>query len=92
MEDQENIVESDVPYHEVKRLSLETCEENQGAVRCDRMCTVCINAESNQVFIPCGHICCCEDCANHIMRESGNVKKCPICKGEISSMYKVYMP
>ncbi|XP_071579188.1 uncharacterized protein, partial [Temnothorax nylanderi] len=90
-EDQENTVESDVPYLEVKRLSLEMCEENQGAVRSDRMCTACMDAESNQVFIPCGHICCCEKCANHIMRENGIVKKCPICKIEISSVHKEKM-
>lgn len=51
--------------------SLETCEENQ-KVRSERMCIACIDVESNQVFIPCGHICCCENCANHIMQESNN--------------------
>lgn len=89
-EDQGNNIENDVPYHEVKRLSREMCEESQGAVRPDRTCTVCISAESNQIFIPCYHISCCEDCANYIMEES-DVKKCPICKEEISSVHKVYM-
>lgn len=57
------------------------------------MCIACIDVESNQVFISCGHICCCENCANHIMQESyNNIKKCPICKGEILSVHKVYIP
>ncbi|XP_024876540.1 E3 ubiquitin-protein ligase cblA-like [Temnothorax curvispinosus] len=91
-EDQESTLESDcVPYHKVERHSLETCEENRETKRSDRTCTACIDAEANQVFIPCGHICCCEECANHIMRENDYVKKCPICKEEISTVYKVYM-
>ncbi|XP_039313309.1 E3 ubiquitin-protein ligase cblA-like [Solenopsis invicta] len=88
-EGQETIAESDVPYHKVDRLSLEMGKENEG-VRSDHRCTICLDAVSNQVFIPCGHICCCEDCANYIMGESNNVKKCSICKAEISSIYKVY--
>ncbi|XP_036145385.1 E3 ubiquitin-protein ligase cblA-like [Monomorium pharaonis] len=89
-EKQENTTENDVPYYEVNRHFLETCEENQGTVRPERTCIACINTKSNQVFIPCGHICCCEDCANYIMQESDDVKKCPICKKQISAIYKVY--
>lgn len=91
-EDQNN-AQCNIPYHEFKRFSLEkTCKNSGEKVRSDRTCTICINAESTHLFIPCGHFCICEDCASQIMQDSDNVKMCPICKAQISSVHKVYIP
>ena len=40
------------------------------------------------VFIPCGHVCSCEECGEKIIEDS---KICPICKSVISSKHKVYI-
>lgn len=46
-------------------------------------CIICMSAKKNAIFIPCGHMSCCLDCAK-------NCKKiCPICrkKGKVNQVY-----
>eukprot|EP00803_Ostreobium_quekettii_P008672 evm.model.scf_2234.1 EVM.evm.TU.scf_2234.1 scf_2234:16348-23232(+) len=45
-------------------------------------CAVCMEREAQFVFIPCGHLCCCEMC-------SLNLNKCPICRSR-SHAHRVY--
>ncbi len=40
--------------------------------------------EKDVVFSPCGHYCCCNQCASTIKRSS--VSKCPICRGNIGQI------
>uniref|UniRef100_H2Z945 RING-type domain-containing protein n=1 Tax=Ciona savignyi TaxID=51511 RepID=H2Z945_CIOSA len=50
----------------------------------ERKCKICLDRVSNIVFVPCGHLCCCSECAD-------GMKKCPICRDKIREMYKTFM-
>ena len=52
-----------------------------------RLCKVCMEDEICFVFIPCGHICTCENCA-----VNGDLKNCPICREKITKRMKTFMP
>ena len=51
-----------------------------------RLCKVCMEDETCFVFIPCGHICTCENCA-----VNGDLKYCPICREKIAKRMKTFM-
>ena len=40
------------------------------------------------VFDPCGHVCCCKDCAEQLMT---TLKKCPMCREVVTKHLRVYM-
>uniref|UniRef100_H2Z959 RING-type domain-containing protein n=1 Tax=Ciona savignyi TaxID=51511 RepID=H2Z959_CIOSA len=50
----------------------------------ERKCKICLDRVSNIVFVPCGHLCCCSECAD-------GMKKCLICFAKIHKMYKTLM-
>jgi len=50
------------------------------------ICVVCWENVRNSIFLPCGHICACWDCAVSV-HKSG---QCPICRVDIQSKWKVY--
>ena len=56
-------------------------ERNKG------ICKICYEEESSFIYIPCGHLCICQNCKDKILNRS---IKCPMCNksGEI---YKVYI-
>ncbi|XP_014292369.1 E3 ubiquitin-protein ligase LRSAM1 isoform X2 [Halyomorpha halys] len=41
-------------------------------------CVVCMAAQCRVVFVPCGHLCCCQPC-------SQQMRQCPLCRREIES-------
>jgi len=49
-------------------------------------CTVCMDSNRCIVFKPCGHVCCCEECADSILRTSS--PKCPLCRQDLKSRSK----
>lgn len=51
-------------------------EEREG------MCVACREREAQIVFIPCGHLCCCEMCGR-------NLDRCPMCRSR-SQKHRVY--
>lgn len=46
-------------------------------------CVICMDAKCEIVFIPCGHMCCCQNCGDQ------NVKSCPMCRGTVEKAIKV---
>lgn len=44
---------------------------------CEMECVVCMNAKSNVIFFPCGHVCCCEACCT-------TFNECPLCRESIA--------
>ncbi|XP_061177182.1 baculoviral IAP repeat-containing protein 3-like [Saccostrea echinata] len=48
------------------------------------LCKVCMDANVNIVFMPCGHIVTCFTC-------SKSVKKCPLCRQKIKGTVKAYL-
>ena len=49
-------------------------------------CIICMDAEKDVVFAPCGHYCCCDRCA--IIIKSGQQSKCPLCRGNIEQIVR----
>lgn len=53
----------------------------------DPECVVCNDKSPTHVIVPCFHMCLCQDCVSPI-EKTGN---CPICRGEIKSINKVFI-
>lgn len=47
-------------------------------------CKICYNKEIGVVFLPCGHICSCVDCAT-------GLEKCAMCRSEIIAVNRVFL-
>ncbi|KAK4877286.1 hypothetical protein RN001_009792 [Aquatica leii] len=46
-------------------------------------CVICMDAYCEVIFVPCGHLCCCFNCADPL-------HDCPMCRGEIERKIRVY--
>ncbi|XP_035040705.2 E3 ubiquitin-protein ligase LRSAM1 isoform X3 [Hippoglossus stenolepis] len=46
-------------------------------------CVVCMEKESQVIFLPCGHVCCCQVCSNAL-------QNCPLCRSNISQHVRLY--
>ena len=51
-------------------------------------CIVCMDAENTHSFVPCGHKCVCEACANTVMATRG---ECPKCRAEVDNVMRIYV-
>lgn len=49
-------------------------------------CVICMDNKCEVVFVPCGHMCCCQICANK------EVDYCPMCRGDIERKIKIIVP
>lgn len=49
-------------------------------------CVVCMENDRCIVFKPCGHVCCCEKCSEHMLSSSS--PKCPLCRQDLKSRSK----
>ncbi|KAM4705762.1 E3 ubiquitin-protein ligase MYLIP [Rhinophrynus dorsalis] len=49
------------------------------------LCMVCCEEEINSAFCPCGHMVCCEGCANRL-------QSCPVCRASVEHVQHVYLP
>ncbi|XP_041350803.1 baculoviral IAP repeat-containing protein 2-like [Gigantopelta aegis] len=58
-------------------------EENR-QLKEQRQCRICMDAEVNVVFLPCGHLVCCTACAPAM-------RKCPICRGNIRGTVRTFL-
>uniref|UniRef100_A0A8C2BRJ8 Leucine rich repeat and sterile alpha motif containing 1 n=1 Tax=Cyprinus carpio TaxID=7962 RepID=A0A8C2BRJ8_CYPCA len=43
----------------------------------------CSVSQSQVIFLPCGHVCCCQTC-------SSALQSCPLCRGSISQRVRLY--
>ncbi|XP_078493298.1 E3 ubiquitin-protein ligase XIAP-like [Ciona intestinalis] len=50
----------------------------------ERKCKVCLDKMADIVFIPCGHLCTCIECASAL-------NKCPICRNKIEKSIRTYL-
>ncbi|XP_067674541.1 baculoviral IAP repeat-containing protein 7-B-like [Haliotis asinina] len=58
-------------------------EENE-RLKQQTMCKICLDKEVSIVFLPCGHLVCCVECAPAL-------RKCPMCRANIRGTVKAYM-
>ncbi|CAJ1071061.1 E3 ubiquitin-protein ligase LRSAM1 [Xyrichtys novacula] len=46
-------------------------------------CVVCMETGSQVIFLPCGHVCCCQVCSDAL-------QTCPLCRSDISQRIRLY--
>uniref|UniRef100_UPI00398E353C E3 ubiquitin-protein ligase LRSAM1 isoform X2 n=1 Tax=Pristiophorus japonicus TaxID=55135 RepID=UPI00398E353C len=46
-------------------------------------CVVCLEQESQMIFLPCGHVCCCQTCG-------AELHTCPLCRKDIEQKIRMY--
>ncbi|XP_024866997.1 cell growth regulator with RING finger domain protein 1-like [Temnothorax curvispinosus] len=63
--------QTDLPFLPVAALT----GTNSSKSRTSGMCCTCLNATAEYIFIPCGHLCICDDCQKQLEDE-----KCPLCR------------
>ncbi|XP_075427586.1 baculoviral IAP repeat-containing protein 7 [Ascaphus truei] len=59
-------------------------EEQLRRLKEERICKVCMDRDVSIVFIPCGHLVVCTDCAP-------NLRYCPICRAAIRGSVRAFM-
>ncbi|XP_066186950.1 baculoviral IAP repeat-containing protein 7 isoform X2 [Sylvia atricapilla] len=59
-------------------------EEQLRRLQEERMCKVCMDKDVSVVFVPCGHLVACEECAP-------NLRLCPICRAVIRGSVRAFM-
>uniref|UniRef100_A0A674E2N1 RING-type E3 ubiquitin transferase n=1 Tax=Salmo trutta TaxID=8032 RepID=A0A674E2N1_SALTR len=63
------------------RALLERLEKLREAL----LCMLCCVEEIDAAFCPCGHMVCCQTCANQL-------QSCPVCRSEVEHVQHVYLP
>lgn len=46
-------------------------------------CVVCMETGAQVIFLPCGHVCCCQVCSDAL-------QSCPLCRSSISQRIRLY--
>ncbi|KAL5010541.1 hypothetical protein ScPMuIL_012846 [Solemya velum] len=64
---------SDVTSQSTDIISEDALKEQNRELREKKLCKICFTEALSIVFLPCGHLCCCVQCAQPM-------KKCPICR------------
>ncbi|NXG92917.1 BIR7B protein, partial [Stercorarius parasiticus] len=59
-------------------------EEQLRRLQEERMCKVCMDRDVSVVFVPCGHLVACEECAL-------NLRLCPVCRAVIQGSVRTFM-
>ncbi|NXJ79079.1 BIR7B protein, partial [Trogon melanurus] len=59
-------------------------EEQLRRLQEERMCKVCMDRDVSVVFVPCGHLVACGECAL-------NLRLCPICRAVIRGSVRTFM-
>ena len=52
-------------------------------------CVICGESPKTHLFDPCGHLCVCQSCADHVMRNPSTAF-CPICRVPSAKTIRVY--
>ncbi|XP_060460536.1 baculoviral IAP repeat-containing protein 3-like isoform X2 [Panthera onca] len=77
-------VQQDLKYVPTEDVSDLPVEEQLRRLQEERTCKVCLDREVSVVFIPCGHLVVCQDCAPPL-------RKCPICRGPIKGTVRTFL-
>ena len=74
------------PKAEIYKQLHEIEKENR-RLRMQRLCKICMEKEVQVVFIPCGHLVSCQQCAQCLTDEN---LKCPMCRENIEGKVRVF--
>jgi E3 ubiquitin-protein ligase MUL1 len=50
-----------------------------------KLCCICKQYLPNRVYVPCGHVCCCSQCAPQL-----NPFRCPMCRAALDRIIPYY--
>jgi len=55
------------------------------------MCVVCTVTPSNQVLLPCAHLCLCHNCVSRALEpdDDGDIR-CPICRKDVANHVRIF--
>lgn len=73
---------------EIKKLKNEIKDKEEKLEELDNKCSVCFTNKSNIIFIPCGHLCICDDCVYNEYTQK-YISSCPMCRSN-GIRYLVY--
>jgi len=76
------------PKQSIASVKKEETKQNKEIISEEKLCVVCLEAEKNHLFIPCGHMCVCEKCSCEVIKTKAN---CPVCREKIQSKIRVYL-
>ena len=65
-------------------MSTESLEVEIARMKEQRTCKVCMDSEVGVVFLPCGHLICCVNCAP-------SLKDCAVCRTPIQGTVRTFM-
>lgn len=51
-------------------------------------CVVCFDNAKSHAFVPCGHLCVCQNCAEAVKQMP--VQTCPLCRSEFVSVVQIF--
>jgi len=71
------------PSNHVLKKSISLEEENR-ILREARQCKICMDGEVGIVFLPCGHLATCVNCAP-------NLEDCPVCRSAIKATVRTFL-
>ena len=54
----------------------------------EELCKICLTDNRDSIIVPCGHCCACNACALELKSRG---QKCPICRGPITVITKLYL-
>jgi len=54
------------------------------------MCVLCLDNRADSAVVPCGHMCGCHECLLAV--KSSAKAECPMCRGPMSSIIRIYRP
>lgn len=76
--------------------SVQSLDERRRKGPLSKECCICLSAPPVIAFLPCGHLCVCEECsigfgpASPQLRDEGKTGLCPQCRSSIKKLQKVF--
>ncbi|XP_053396546.1 baculoviral IAP repeat-containing protein 2-like isoform X1 [Mercenaria mercenaria] len=62
---------------------LETLLEENHRLKENQLCKICLESRADVIFLPCGHMVCCPQCAPALT-------KCPVCRKTVNGHIKAF--
>ncbi|XP_071621935.1 E3 ubiquitin-protein ligase LRSAM1 isoform X3 [Heliangelus exortis] len=74
--------EPSAPFEEVPSPVVPTAPPLQSGEKKSE-CVVCMEQETQMIFLPCGHVCCCQTCCEQLL-------SCPLCRKDITQRIRIF--
>ena len=92
-EKNKNMIPCKISINDLKELvnnsDKQNSNNNNDKKEIDNICNICL-VNNKQLAFNCGHFCCCLHCGLHLLESSKKKQKCPICRVDISNIFRIY--